>query len=369
MKLLFSLLFFITLLFAQHKDHVHTVIIPKNWQPYYLVDKDGKPSGFAIDLFEAIAKESGIKYEYKIVPSWNEMWAPFENAEAHIIPDLGISKKREAFTVFSDFTNTFELVLFKRTKSSNIKTIQDLYGKKVAVVHRNLGEKVMTKYNKIQKVVYDTHFEAIRALLSGEVDGFCYPKTLLDFTLRSLNIEDKIVYFGKSLFEVKRGVGISNKHAALLEPVNEAISKIKNNGTYDKIYNKWFQKPKLIEFTQQEIVIVSAAVVFVIILAFFLIFFISTRKKWLVTQKDLQNEIKNKTKILQEKDEYLNTVFDTIPSLIFTKDDHGMVSANENFLSFVKYKDHETINKEQFCIGDLFKKHKDFLEKNIDEEF
>lgn len=43
-----------------YQEHPHTVILPKDWRPYYYLDKDGKPTGFAIEVFEHIAKHFNL---------------------------------------------------------------------------------------------------------------------------------------------------------------------------------------------------------------------------------------------------------------------------------------------------------------------
>ena len=361
MKNLFKKALFIILLYTasygvqEYQKHIHTVYIPADWRPYYFLDENKKPTGFAIDLFEAIAKESKINYEYKIVPSWKELWPYLESGEAHIIPDLGITDKRKEYTVFSRPTNTFQVSLFKRAKSFEIKTIDDIKGKVVAVVERNVGQKVISKYKNINVKVFHNHFKAIRALLSGEVDIFVYPKPLMLHTLKNLNLDDKIVLFEKPLLELKRGIGISNKHKDLIIPINEALNNIKLDGRYDKIFHKWFDKEKNIELTFEEIIFLVLILLFII----FIVIFISIRNKWIITQKSLQIEISINKK-------YLQTIFDKNPDVIFTTDGEHLLSVNESFLCFVQFDSLISFKEKYECICDMFVKKDDYLTKEMD---
>jgi signal transduction histidine kinase/ABC-type amino acid transport substrate-binding protein len=373
-KLFLILLIFANLLLAITSDKdttkIHKVIIPSDWPPYYKVDKKGTPTGFAIEIFEEVAKHANIKYQYIIVPSWKEVWETLEKSDVHIIPDVGHSKEREKLAFISEFTNTLELTLFRRVKSSeNFKTMDDLKSKKVAVVHSNVCISIMSEYKEVENVVFLTHFDAIRALLSGEVDALCYPKTLMNYTLYEMNINDKIESFYKSLGEVKRGIGISKKHTELIDPINSAISEMKKDGTYDKIYKKWFEKDKLIEFTKKELFFLLFTIVVFFTAIILISYFITTKNKWLITKKDLEKEIINKTKNLQERDKFLDAIYNSIPSIIFTRNEKGIVNANNLFFDIVGFKDVKEILDKKFCIADLFEAREGFLTKITKDKF
>lgn len=291
----FLLIFFITNTLANGTIDKYTVIIPKDWQPYYYLDENGKPTGFAIEVFEHIAEDINITYEYKIVPTWKDLWKPYEEGIVDFVPDLGISKKRESFSLFSIPTNTFKIVLYKRFDSEHIHTIDNLTNLKVAVVHRNIGQKVMNDYAKIQKKVYNNHFDAINALLSGQVDAFAYPKPLMDYNLRNLNIEDKILEFDKPLFEIKRAIGVSTKHPELLPMIDKSIEKFMSSEKYQKIFQKYFGKPKLVELKKEEVILIISMILVLLILSISLI----ARSRNLLTLKELEEQLNLRTKELQ----------------------------------------------------------------------
>ena len=76
---IFKYIFFISILFSlsltageNHTNHsIKKVLLIEKWKPYYYVDKNGKASGYAIEVFEPIAKKLNIKYEYVTVNNWS----------------------------------------------------------------------------------------------------------------------------------------------------------------------------------------------------------------------------------------------------------------------------------------------------------
>ena len=310
-------------LYSDHNTKVYTVILPKEWKPYYFIDNNGKPAGFSIDLFEAVADEADIKYKYRVVETTKELYPPLKSGEAHILTNLGIAEHRKSFVTFTDLTDTSKLFLYKRFNSEHIKDISDIT--EVATVKANIANRVLAKnHPELKSKVYPDHYSAIRALLSGEIDAFCYPQPIMQYTLKQAHLEDKITTFYKSLSETKRAMAVSNKNPELIEPLNRGIKKVIESGKYDKIYIKWFGKPKKIELTYTQIVIISTSFVILLLVVLFIIY----RNKLLSTQVELQNKV---TSIGHIIDKSLNEVF------IFNSSDYKFTYLNHGALKNIGY--------------------------------
>lgn len=112
--LILILLFCFDLFANQPTNEIHKVVILKDWKPYYSTDKNGKPTGYAIELLELIAKKINLKYEYIVVDQWKDGYKYFEDKKASIVPNIGILGNREKLFVFTQETDVFEILLFKR---------------------------------------------------------------------------------------------------------------------------------------------------------------------------------------------------------------------------------------------------------------
>jgi len=238
-----TFVFFTNSLFASipnNQDKVYRVGVLKDWKPYYYIDENKNPQGFAIDIFEEVAKYSGIKYHYMVVENWKEAVTLLENGVIDILPNSGIIKTREKFIKYSTSVDTLEIGLFKRLTSDKINSIEDLYGKNVAVIAKNIGQKLISKYPQINQKVFLTHFDAIRALISGEVDGLCYPESLVFSALNQMGFEGKILALETPLHEVKRAIGVNKKHQELIPKINKGLEKLTQSKKYELIHNRWF---------------------------------------------------------------------------------------------------------------------------------
>ena len=298
-KILFLLLFPL-ILFSFESDEKLKVIVPKDWKPYYYINEDNKVDGYSIEMFDLIAKKIKINYEYVVVDNWLEGLTLMQNGEADLTPNIGISKKRAEYLIFSQPTDTFSLRLFKRKSFFDLNTNKDVKNKKIGIVSLNACEKYITKEITTDIKRYKDFVLLVDALLSGEVDAICYPDLLMNVKLKELNLSNKVSSFGEPFCEVKRGVGISLDQFKLLPLIDDAISELKINGEYQRVYSKWFSFDDNIEFTQGELIFISFLIFVSFLFIIFNIFYFTNKKRWLLTRNDLEKELKDKTKELTE---------------------------------------------------------------------
>jgi polar amino acid transport system substrate-binding protein len=302
MKKIFILLFLISITsYSATYSKVYNVVIHKEWKPYYYIDKNHNPNGYAVDLFKEVAKESNIQYKYIIVDNWMEGQKLIKEGKADIIPNLGITKKRSQTYLYTQATDTFSISLFKRKNSIDLSSYKDIQSRPIGIVEGNACNRIIKKKGSSLNIKKYTEFNlALYSLISGEIDTLCYPKPLLDFKLKELNLNDTIIEFGIPIYEVKRGIGFSHDNFELLTTFDDAITELKINGKYQKIYSKWFSTKKPFELTQNELIMITLFIFLTILIFLFVIFYFSKRKKWIITNQDLENEINEKTKKLLE---------------------------------------------------------------------
>lgn len=136
-------------------------------------DKDGKPKGFVLEVFESIAKSEGLKYKW-IDGTWNELFQKIKSGEIDALPGTQVTKERREFLDFLDvpfYSMWSNLYLREGTKFDNLVV---LTGKTVGLVKGGNNSKGFLDYIKdfhidFKTKYYDSHPEALEALRSGEV--------------------------------------------------------------------------------------------------------------------------------------------------------------------------------------------------------
>lgn len=87
---------------------------------------------------------------------------------------------------------------------------------------------------------YDNGGLAVQAMLNGQIDYVIIDEAPAKMLAQSASFKDKVKVIDIALTEEEYGYAISKTDSTLLSQVNAFIAKIKANGTYDAILNKYF---------------------------------------------------------------------------------------------------------------------------------
>ena len=131
-------------------------------------------------------------------------------------------------------------------KGSKIKSTGDLSSATVGVQLGTTGASEADKLKKNGKIsqvrTFDTITDAFAALENGQIDAIINDFPVSAYRAKTSNGSLVIV----QTIPTGEQYGIAfPKDSNLLKPANKALAEIKKDGTYAKLYEKWFgQKPK-----------------------------------------------------------------------------------------------------------------------------
>lgn len=241
-RMILSLFILYSISKAADQDTV-TAVIPADFAPHYLIDKDGNPTGFAVEVFNEVAKIAGLKVRYLIKPNFPEAFKTLKNAEADVIPNAGITSKRAEYSLFSVPMETFVIGAFKRSGSPGIKTLEDMHNRKVVAVKNNIGVKLMQQHPSQLLKIADNQREALFSLLTGESDIWVYPVPVVQKILINTGLEERAEQFGKPLKEIKRAIQTVKSKPELAGKLDAALRTFLKTPRFHEIYEKWYGKP------------------------------------------------------------------------------------------------------------------------------
>ncbi len=217
------------------------------YPPFSWTTADGKLAGFDIDIAVALAKAMGLEYKL-VAQDWDGI-IPALLARKYdcIIASMSITEERKKKVAFSDkYYNTPAKLI---TKKGTVKewTKDTLKGKAVGVQRATTHDSYLTdNYGKDVTIKrYGTQDEAYLDLAAGRVqflladsvamsDGFLKKPEGKDYEFIGPDFTDPR-WFGDGV-----GIAMRQKDKDLLEMFNKAIEKIRADGTYKKINDKYF---------------------------------------------------------------------------------------------------------------------------------
>jgi len=223
---------------------VVTAAVPASFPPYYQLDSKNQPTGFAIDVMDAIAETTGMQIEYQLMPTWKEVFAAAQSGQVDLIPNVGVSVNRSEYLNFTSPVEIFHIVVFVRENHSDPEaTITDYPGVKVGAVKTNIGSKVIANIEAVTPILFDSFEQALFALLSGQIDALAYPESVGWKLATQARQERAIKILGQPLAEIKRVIGVHKSRGQLFNTLNESVAEFVKTEQYRRIFNKWFAEP------------------------------------------------------------------------------------------------------------------------------
>jgi ABC-type amino acid transport substrate-binding protein len=219
--------------------------------PPFEQGKAGNYTGFDIELMEAIAEQMGRKAEFQDT-SFETIFRDVAQGKFEaVVSAATITDEREKAV---DFSNPYYLseqaVLVK--EGSDIESLEDLDGKTVAAQQGTTGlELAKEKLGDSEIRPYPEGPDAVNALKAGTVEG-----VVIDAPVAQNAVEKSggVEIAEKVPTEETYGIAVGQGETQLLGEINKALKKVEQDGTYKKIYEKWFHlaPPKDIESETHE---------------------------------------------------------------------------------------------------------------------
>ena len=283
---------FINILFALENEKLK-VVFPKDFPPSY-VYKNGKTSGYAIELFKEIEKDLNLNVEYIPKNDWPEIVNQMKLGLVDIIPNQGITEDRKNYMEFSVPIEHIKISIFQKSnKGFYVKSVNDILDKNVAVVRNNVCAKIFKKYKNIKTTLYEDKNSAFEAFKNGKTELLCYPEEAVEEYIKENSLGKKIQK-SFEIFNINRAIGVCKKNGKLVKDINESLEKLRKNGKLEAIYKKWHKEEKKYPLSE-----IFKTIALLSIMPTLLIFYLKY-KKVILTRKELEDEVKEKTKLLQE---------------------------------------------------------------------
>ena len=220
-----------------------TVGTNAEYAPFEYLDSDGNLTGFDYELLEAIAQEENLELEWKDMP-FDSLVGSMETGNIQIIAAaIGPTKEREKSVDFSDvyYTGSQSIVSSQKTP---LYDFAGLSGKRVAVLEGSQSDFIVSGENTDYGVVenatvvrFKNAASAVMELKNGGVNAVLIDTIMAEIYCRQ---NDDIVYQKVDRTEEDTVYCIEKGNAELLNTVNKGLKKLKDNGEYDQIYEKFF---------------------------------------------------------------------------------------------------------------------------------
>ena len=223
-------------------DKILKVGTDATYPPFEMVNTEtGLPEGFDIDIMNAICKVNGWKPEFIVTPFDGIISGLKGHKYDCIISAMTITEQREAIVDFSESYYLAGQVIAVPPDDTIIASVDDLRGKKVGVQLGTTGEKMAKSLSGLLVFSFDNIGAAFIDMENGQIDAI-----LNDWptTNEYIRLKGTAKTVGDILSKEYYGIALKKGDLELTGKIDSAIILLKENGEYDKIYEKWFNPIK-----------------------------------------------------------------------------------------------------------------------------
>ena len=213
------------------------------YMPFELVNQKGEIIGFDVDMAKRMAKALGVKLEL-VSTAWDGIIPSLITGKFDVIMSGMTVTEERSQTV--DFANPYIIIgqtaLIRKDLAKKIKSYKDLNTAEYKISSKlgTTGEfAAKEKIPKAQYFSYETEHEALMELVNGKIDAFIYdaPYNAVAFAEKG---QGKLVFLDKPFTDEPLGWAVRKGNPKFVAWLNEFLAKSKQDGSYTKVYNKWF---------------------------------------------------------------------------------------------------------------------------------
>ena len=237
---------------APAQTGIVTVGIDPSFEPFVFV-KDGKLTGFDVDLLNAMAADGDFEVAY-VVSSFDEIFQGLQSGKYDAaISAITITDERKEIVDFTapyfesgnapvSFYNPGQGIAI-RTDNTTITGPESLtVGVRVGVKTGTTGAAFAAEKTTAELVEFAESGPALEALAAGEVDAVIVDIPVIVGYIKS-NPNAGLRVTGGPVTEEAYGIAVSKDKPEVLAMLDAALAKVRAGDQYATLFNTWFGTP------------------------------------------------------------------------------------------------------------------------------
>ncbi|MCJ9429645.1 EAL domain-containing protein [Kordiimonas marina] len=225
--------------------------------PPFEWDDKGTPTGFHIDLENALAEIGKAKAEHRL-DDWPVTTHALETGDVDVVPMLISDKRREKFL----FTSAFYFMdhaIYAEQGTTKIPVLADLSGHTVAVEQTSYAQnKLETGYPDVHLILTGNTLEALQAVAQHKADYALLTTPTAEHLIRDQHLAVRRV--SPPLWPQGYAFAVRKDRPDLLAWLQNSLNQAIVNGRYEAVYNAWRDRLEPTQTSSSQILKTSALI-------------------------------------------------------------------------------------------------------------
>jgi polar amino acid transport system substrate-binding protein len=223
------------------------------YMPFEMTDQKGNFVGFDIDMAKEMAKAMGVKF-VPVNTAWDGIIPALLTDKFDIIMSgMTTTQERNLKINFADpYIIVGQTILLNKKHEGKVESYKDLNNSKYIVTSKlgTTGEQAVKRM--IPKCTYksfETETEAALEVVNGKADAFVYDLPYC-VVFNAQQGAGKLVFLDKPFTFEPLAWAINKGDPDFMNWLNNFLRQVKNDGRYDRIYDKWIKSTDWIKQVQ-----------------------------------------------------------------------------------------------------------------------
>jgi|GEM_PF-1301969 len=332
----------------------------QNYPPFEFVGENGESLGMAVELGNRLAADAGFRAEFFHMPL-KEAREAVLSGEYDLVTCLFYSKERAQKFGFTPVIFNVPASIFVPASCTDIKTLDDLNGKTVAMPENDYAEEfIRMKGINCRFLPTPSFKQAVEAVALQKADAIIGDEQVVYHYLYQNGWTERVKKTGPSLYTGQCCMAVAATNQTLLSILTKAVEQARSSGAIGRIGHKWsgleYTSVGFHIFRYIRYIIIGAGILLAVVLIF-----------WIWDMR-LARRVLQKTEQLRNSEERLRTIFQNSPDAIFIEDEHGIVlDANPVACAFHNLSHSELVGKNVFDLASVG--HRDEAKRDFHKWF
>lgn len=211
--------------------------------PFEMRDKRGEIIGFDVDLAKLMARYMGVKVSF-VNTQWDGIIPALLTDKFDILMSgMTITPERNLQVNFArPYIVIGQTILLAKKHADTVKSVKDLNDPKYVIATKlgTTGDIAAKRFlGKAKLKTFETEADAALEVRNGRADAFVYD---LPFNVVYIaQFKDSLVHLKEPFTKEPLGWAVRKGDPDFLNWLDHFQDQIRNDGSYDALYSKWFE--------------------------------------------------------------------------------------------------------------------------------
>nr|WP_246058549.1 transporter substrate-binding domain-containing protein [Paenibacillus illinoisensis] len=213
------------------------------YAPYNFLNDKKEMDGFDADIAREVAKRLGVEVEF-VSQEFSGLIPSLQSKKIDaIVSQMTITDERKQALDFSGGYITNQVKIIVKSDNNDITKLEDFKGKTIGVGlgtndETYLRNEVLPKVGDFTIKTYDDVISSLKDLNAGRIDATINNLYALKPIVDANGFDIKAV--GEAIKSDQAGIAVRKNNPELVAALNDALQGMKDDGTYNTIFKKWF---------------------------------------------------------------------------------------------------------------------------------